>query len=352
MKTCFNLFLFIFTIYSYASTIPYNLNWAKERIAKELAIYKDRKITKRDIDDFFINNPHLQLVKIEIVNNTVRFDTQEISASCKSDRVFTVINCLSRLAANTVFPDITFLISCEDSFDRYSPVPVFVFSKKKSSKTNICFPDFEAIRGYRKLINQVKEGVEAFPFECKKNLALWRGATTGGHYSLDNWQEYPRSQLVLFSKKHPTLVDAKFSHVAQADSNLLPLFKRQELLGNPLSVYDHLSYKYLINIDGNSSSYSRMFWILLSNSLCLHQTTENEQWYYDAIKPYVHYLPFKKDLSDLKEQIAWAETHPNKVRHIIENAHHFAKDCLFQGSVLSYICDLLWAYADIYDHED
>lgn len=29
------------------------------------------------------------------------------------------------------------------------------------------------------------------------------------------------------------------------------------------------------------------------------------EWYYDILKPWVHYVPVKRDLSDLVEKIEW-----------------------------------------------
>ncbi len=41
--------------------------------------------------------------------------------------------------------------------------------------------------------------------------------------------------------------------------------------------------------------------------------------------PWVHYVPIKADLSDLREKYEWAESHPNEAKQIAEKATEFAR---------------------------
>lgn len=43
------------------------------------------------------------------------------------------------------------------------------------------------------------------------------------------------------------------------------------------------------------------------------------------LKPWVHYVPVKTDLSDLREMYEWAESHPNLAKEIADNGTHFAR---------------------------
>ncbi len=58
-----------------------------------------------------------------------------------------------------------------------------------------------------------------------------------------------------------------------------------ELLSGYVKTEDSLQYKYLMDIDGNTCGYQRLYWTLLSNSLVFKQVTENKQWYYNALIP-------------------------------------------------------------------
>lgn len=66
-----------------------------------------------------------------------------------------------------------------------------------------------------------------------------------------------------------------------------------------VSITDHLKYKYLISVDGNTCAWQRVPWIMLSGSVLLLVETDMEEWFYADIIPYFHYVPIKNDLSDL-----------------------------------------------------
>ena len=46
-----------------------------------------------------------------------------------------------------------------------------------------------------------------------------------------------------------------------------------------------------------------------------------------------HYIPIKKDLSDLIDKIKWANDHPEEVKNITENAFNFSMQNLSINSV-------------------
>jgi hypothetical protein len=162
---------------------------------------------------------------------------------------------------------------------------------------------------------------------------------------------YPRSQLVLVSKLQPDLVDAKFTAIVQTSrydhQAILKIFNQEKYLSKPKSVMDHFAYKYLIDIDGNSCTYSRLFWILSSNSVCLKQESDEEQWYYPGIKPDVHYISFKKDSSNLIEKINDAKKLEMKVKKIIEEANKFSEENLCHEMCFAYLYWAITRYTEV-----
>ena len=56
-----------------------------------------------------------------------------------------------------------------------------------------------------------------------------------------------------------------------------------------------------------------------------HHETPTHDFIHLWMKPYVHYIPIKDDLSDLKEKFDWAESNQNKARAISEAATNLAK---------------------------
>ena len=110
-----------------------------------------------------------------------------------------------------------------------------------------------------------------------------------------------------------------------------------------------MQYKYQLNIDGTVAAYRfpyllaggsvvfkqvEIYYINLSvhfmrhqicftnniHSILLVQDSPYYEHFYSDIKPDVHYIPIKADLSDLIEKIQWAKTHDAEVKQIGLNA--------------------------------
>ncbi|OXB70777.1 UNVERIFIED_CONTAM: hypothetical protein H355_014600 [Colinus virginianus] len=77
-------------------------------------------------------------------------------------------------------------------------------------------------------------------------------------------------------------------------------------------------------------------WIYLQllpagGSVPFKHESEYYEWFYADLKPMVHFVPFKADLSDLIEQLQWAEAHPKEAAVIAENGEHI---CVWRQNVL------------------
>lgn len=82
----------------------------------------------------------------------------------------------------------------------------------------------------------------------------------------------------------------------------------------------HLHYKYLISLDGVGAAWSRVEWIMFSNSLLIKDISTKEQWFYPLLKHKENTIfvdPNK--LEDLLEIVDWCEENEDKVLTIIEN---------------------------------
>jgi hypothetical protein len=63
-------------------------------------------------------------------------------------------------------------------------------------------------------------------------------------------------------------------------------------------------YRYLIDIGGNGWS-GRLKFLLFSKRPLLLVDRAYMEYFYNDLKPYVHYIPVKEDLSDLLQQTIW-----------------------------------------------
>jgi hypothetical protein len=213
-----------------------------------------------------------------------------------------------------------FLIEAGDCFpsteDFHKPagLDLLVYSKHRSQPyTLIPDPYFIGSLGYRDYSDTVH-------WEDKIPVAFWRGASTGDEIRWDNWERIPRVRLAKMSNAS---LDAKIVDLVQIGDapGLRDFLKTQPFYAEgriPFSEF--LKYKFLINIDGNSCAWDSMFKKLRSNSVVLHVDAGQVQWYYHRLKPWVHYIPVKADLSDLHDQIDWCLQHESQCKEISKAA--------------------------------
>lgn len=213
---------------------------------------------------------------------------------------------------------------------------------------SVLIPDFEALTGNFDILDQVKLGMESFPWEQRDSRCVWRGAMTGGVFNEENFLEFPRSRAVTFSLERPHLVDARFNVVTQCENSEVIKEKFAAYFSNSLPITDHLKFKYQLLLDGNSCAYSRFYWQLFSESLILKQQSDRIQWFYQALKPWVHYLPLDRDLKDLPQAIDWAIGHDEEAREIAKEGRAFALDNLTYPRVLQYFYLLLLEYSKLF----
>lgn len=58
--------------------------------------------------------------------------------------------------------------------------------------------------------------------------------------------------------------------------------------------------------------------------------------FYSDLKPYVHYIPIKADLSDLVEKVRWAKSHDEEARKIGAQARKYAVNNLLPKDIFCY----------------
>jgi hypothetical protein len=148
------------------------------------------------------------------------------------------------------------------------------------------------------------------PWASKTTMFTWRGITTGGHdHTVDNIATLPRVRLCEIGRELGPLADLGITQIVQGRSE--EDARQIEARLKSLGVWrDHMpqhrmgASKYLLEIDGNSSSWG-FFAKLLMGCCVLKVDSPYEQWFYQDLKPWVHYIPIARDLSNLLETMEW-----------------------------------------------
>lgn len=174
------------------------------------------------------------------------------------------------------------------------------------------------------------------PDDTRKPMVVWRG-TTGGFGGLRKG----RQALLQLGLDRPDLVDSGVSDWNEE------LYGPDE--GRMKSVMDMReqieTYKYQAWLPGNCASV-RLALQLASDAAVFKIENDESEWYYPLLEPYVHYIPItaNETHTDLPKQLAWAESHRDSVRKIVQSANAFAatylsghgRDCYFMQLLSQY----------------
>jgi hypothetical protein len=141
-------------------------------------------------------------------------------------------------------------------------------------------------------------------------VAFWRGATTGVPTVAGDWRTIERFRLCEIAQKYAdtNLFDVGFSSVIQVpDPNFREIVKEKGFLRGRVPWQDWGKYRYLIDIDGNSSPWSNLFQKLLTGSVVFKVESRRglRQWFYDDLIPWKHFVPVAPDMSDLFDKLCW-----------------------------------------------
>lgn len=248
---------------------------------------------------------------------------------------------IERLARWFALPDLDLLLYFGDHIDRDPEhAPVLCFCRRRQRVGQVLIPDFEILRGHEGLDRSVDRAARRVPWQARVPRAFWRGVTTGGRFDEPGWEAIPRARLVAASRAQPELVDARFTRFVQgAESN--PTLQGTGWRSPEVSPAESVRFRYLVDVDGNGSSWSRLRWLLRSGSLVLKQSSDFVQWYYPWLESGRHYVPVAHDLADLAATIEWARAHDAVARAIGEEGQRFARRHLGRAEAFLYLLAVL-----------
>jgi len=248
-------------------------------------------------------------------------------------------------------PDLEFVVNTRDwpQVNRHfgKPLPIFSFSKT-SDYYDITYPAWTfweggpAISLYPRGLgrwdlhrNSIKKAANTFPWSKKQSKGFFRGSRTSSE----------RDALVLLSRHEPELIDAQYTKNQAWKSD-------KDTLGAPpaeeVSLEDHCPYKYLFNYRGVAASF-RFKHLFLCKSLVFHVGNEWIEFFYSALKPWVHYIPVPANASEkqLGELIRFARANDKLVSKIAARGHELVWNHLKMTDVECYWKYLLTEYAKL-----
>ena len=161
------------------------------------------------------------------------------------------------------------------------------------------------------------------PWDQRKDIAFWRGGTTGVPNVPGDWRSLERIALCEIARKHEHLglFDVGLSSIVQLlDAAAVKAVENSGLMRNFVSWEQWGNFKYHIDIDGNSSPWSNLFQRLLTGSPVLKVESSRclQQWFYDKLEPWVNYIPIAPNMSDLLDKVQWLRANQSYARNVGE----------------------------------
>ncbi|MES2345199.1 MAG: glycosyl transferase family 90 [Chlamydiota bacterium] len=329
--------------------------WMSLQIEEDLRAFKNTGITKemlnKTIKEVYAvpTGRGAQFVRYQIQNNQITYYTP--SENVSDVRITDFVKFIQLLAQYTQLPDIEFIVSLWDSYDR--PIfkdktycPIFTMCRLKPNEVGVLFPEVRFFNQRENIFKEIERHSNLSPWEKKINKSHWRGGTTGGLYSEYEWDYKSRPRLVLFSKDHPDLIDAYFTYPYWLDEKLKMVFNEYDLFRAWMGQTTGIDHKYQIAVDGNTFP-SSFWWQLVSNCVVLKGDSDYIEWFYKGVQPFVHYVPYNQDCSDLEEKFIWLQENDEKAHEIAKNATIFARENLQIEDMMLYFYTVFHAYAKL-----
>lgn len=322
--------------------------WQLGQIESDLTPFKKQSIDPADLLTLFLQDEKNALALFTIKNGKLFSKSKEDLAT---ERAFQAVKkALEILLQCTKLPDTSFVVSLKNPSEVISTktsIPVFVFAKNRYVSGPILMPDSDALSGHLELKRLVRQGWKKYPWKKKSTIAFWRGSAKGEQDAIETTKKTNRLRVALISHSNPKEVDAKFYNLDGLNEEMGKEIVNKELIDSFVPVKKQFKYKYLIDLDARSCTNKRCFGQLYSNCVPFKQESDSIQWYHGYLKPYIHYIPIKRDLSDLLEKIEWAKAHDAQMRQIGRNGIYFVEENLAYEDLLLYFYTLITKYTEL-----
>ena len=276
---------------------------------------------------------HDNIIEITIENDNVII-TQPTNNHTFKGREFNVKTFLQEVCNwvdSTINLKFNFNLDDSDLTKDINNSGIFAFSRPKDHE-QILMPDMYAMGDYDKKL----EYIDNMNWNNKYHKAIFIGSSTGNY----NPEYNKRLQLCNYFLNHND-IKCYISHICQISENNIantyPDYKN--FMHNMLSIEKQLKYKFVISVDGNTTAWDRVPWILNSKSVLLKQKSNDECWYYDLLIPDVHFIEFDHP-SEIIDIIA--NTTQEKYEYIVNNANNFVNDYLTFEKQRRYAAYLLY----------
>lgn len=215
--------------------------------------------------------------------------------------------------------------------------PILSFGRFSGDHQSFLIPDpaYLGELAYKDEIAKIKAWNSQISFADKKPTVFWRGAATGICIENELWITTARGRLVLLANRvnNPDIIDAKITKIDHLPPEQKKIMADQGVLGEACEFKDFLNYRYIVDADGYCCAWKSLFLKLASNSLVLKILSDYEQWYFDKLIPWYHYVPLTKDLGNFNSVFKWLTENNSAAEQIVKQANQFIESFTYERSI-------------------
>jgi len=238
-----------------------------------------------------------------------------------------------------VICDMLIAIDVNDAPIDHAPAPVLAFQKRAGSNL-VLLPDVDFLHANFYIPPQF---VDETPYESKLMRAVFAGSTTGGRTITANDVRVlaiPRLRAAVFFKgsRH---VDFRLPRIVQCESDdVVAMVAALGVGGEPMSWQDQFQYRFILSMDGNGATCSRVAIGLLSRAALAKYESQFQLYYFAALTPWRHYIPIVQD-EDVEHIVEEEQRRPMTFAPVAEEGATFARRYLGRMGNRDYMLDLI-----------
>lgn len=209
--------------------------------------------------------------------------------------------------------------------DSDGDMPILAFSSRKHSEFLIPDPYFILTRSYEEERAAFDSGW--LDYAARDPRFYWRGAPSGlGKY--EDQFESQRVKLVLMANRgrHREDLNVKFANNSGLNHDVCSELEKASGFSPFEDQMEIARYRYNIDVDGVSSSWTGFFLKLLAGGTVVKIKSDQgfRQWYYPELKPWVHYVEVAEDLTDFRSIIRMLNIRTDWAAEVAEAGRSFA----------------------------
>ena len=303
-----------------------------------------------------------------IFNNTLHWLRPDAHPRPRNPQLYAIADDLRALLGLYRVPDVEFLLNVDDypksqrmvpteASGRRVPAPLFSFTKRErrdaasgrvtTSDYDVLVPSGAFRMSYldaKMLARSPAQWEASLPWARKRPKAYFRGTPYCGIHRFGRCSRYVLPRLA-HEGRAPALDVGLVEYEAAHDTE-----RRDHPEYTPLAKAarepeaNAALHKWVIHLDGHSFS-SRLQHLLLSNSAVLKQESDYVEYYYRALRPWQHYIPFYVSAADdIVEVLANVSEHDEEVHEVARRGQAFAHTQLDVDSRFCYWRKLLHAW--------